>query len=58
MGLVGDAFSRKEVIAKLPGNAAIGHNRYSTTGDYPTPLTDQSKRDHAPRQLSLLAEAS
>ncbi|MEJ0077313.1 MAG: amidophosphoribosyltransferase [Alphaproteobacteria bacterium] len=33
MGLVGDAFSRKEVIAKLPGNAAIGHNRYSTTGE-------------------------
>jgi len=33
MGLVGDNFSRKEVIAKLPGNAAIGHNRYSTTGE-------------------------
>src|SRR5436309_4957458 len=28
------------------------------TGDYPTPLTDRSRRDHAPRQLSLLAEAS
>jgi amidophosphoribosyltransferase len=27
------------------------------TGEYPTPLTDQSKREHAPRQLSLLAEA-
>jgi hypothetical protein len=33
MGLVGDTFSRSEVIAKLPGNAAIGHNRYSTTGE-------------------------
>src|SRR5260221_8491613 len=33
MGLVGDTFSRKEVIAKLPGSAAIGHNRYSTTGE-------------------------
>src|SRR5689334_22385056 len=33
MGLVGDTFSRAEVIAKLPGNAAIGHNRYSTTGE-------------------------
>src|ERR1700755_2473355 len=33
MGLGGDAFSRKEVIAKLPGTAAIGHNRYSTTGE-------------------------
>jgi amidophosphoribosyltransferase len=28
------------------------------TGDYPTPLTDRTTRDHAPRQLSLLAEAS
>src|ERR1043165_4231705 len=33
MGLVGDTFSRQEVIAKLPGSAAIGHNRYSTTGE-------------------------
>jgi len=33
MGLVGDTFSRAEVIAKLPGAAAIGHNRYSTTGE-------------------------
>src|SRR3954470_11238444 len=33
MGLVGDAFSRKEVIAKLPASAAIGHVRYSTTGE-------------------------
>src|SRR5262249_32713521 len=28
------------------------------TGDYPTPLTDLTTREHAPRQLSLLAEAS
>src|SRR5436305_546267 len=28
MGLVGDAFSRREVIERLPGEAAIGHNRY------------------------------
>ena len=28
------------------------------TGEYPTPLTDRTARDHAPRQLSLLAEAS
>ena len=28
------------------------------TGDYPTPLTDQSGREASPRQLSLLAEAS
>jgi amidophosphoribosyltransferase len=33
MGLVGDAFSRREVINRLPGTAAIGHVRYSTTGE-------------------------
>jgi len=27
------------------------------TGDYPTPLTDQTGRETSPRQLSLLAEA-
>src|ERR1700747_103713 len=32
LGLVGDTFSRREVIERLPGNAAIGHARYSTTG--------------------------
>ncbi len=32
LGLVGDTFSRREVIERLPGNAAIGHVRYSTTG--------------------------
>ena len=31
MGLVGDVFS-KSTLDKLPGNAAIGHVRYSTTG--------------------------
>ena len=33
LGLVGDAFSRREVIDRLPGNAATGHVRYSTTGE-------------------------
>jgi amidophosphoribosyltransferase len=33
LGLVGDAFARREVIDRLPGNAAIGHVRYSTTGE-------------------------
>jgi amidophosphoribosyltransferase len=32
LGLVGDAFSRREDIERLPGNSAIGHVRYSTTG--------------------------
>ncbi len=31
MGLVSDIFSA-DVIKRLPGHAAIGHNRYSTTG--------------------------
>ena len=32
-GLVGDHFTKTNVINKLPGNFAIGHNRYSTTGE-------------------------
>ena len=32
-GLVGDNFTNKDVFKKLPGNFAIGHNRYSTTGE-------------------------
>ncbi len=31
-GLVGDNFNNEKVLKKLPGNFAIGHNRYSTTG--------------------------
>ena len=33
MGLVGDIFSSQQVIGRLAGNTAIGHVRYSTTGD-------------------------
>jgi amidophosphoribosyltransferase len=33
MGLVGESFSRREVIDRLPGTIAIGHVRYSTTGE-------------------------
>ncbi len=32
-GLVGDHFTNQETLKKLPGNFAIGHNRYSTTGE-------------------------
>ena len=32
-GLVGDHFTNKETLKRLPGNFAIGHNRYSTTGE-------------------------
>ena len=33
IGLVGDNFTKGKVLKKLPGNYAIGHNRYSTTGN-------------------------
>ncbi len=32
-GLVGDHFNKPEIIGRLKGNNAIGHVRYSTTGD-------------------------
>jgi amidophosphoribosyltransferase len=32
-GHVGDIFSSEEVIKRLPGDLAVGHNRYSTTGE-------------------------
>ena len=32
-GLVGDHFTNSNTINKLPGYFAIGHNRYSTTGE-------------------------
>ena len=33
LGLVGDHFNRADVIAKLKGRMAVGHNRYSTAGE-------------------------
>jgi amidophosphoribosyltransferase len=33
LGLVGDIFGDAKVMAGLPGRAAIGHNRYATTGE-------------------------
>ena len=33
IGLVGDNFTKGKVLEKLPGNCAIGHNRYSTAGN-------------------------
>ena len=32
-GLVGDSFNKEKVLNNLKGNYAIGHNRYSTTGN-------------------------
>ena len=33
IGLVGDNFTKGKILEKLPGNYAIGHNRYSTAGN-------------------------
>ena len=33
LGLVGDNFNKASVIRRLKGRMAVGHNRYSTTGD-------------------------
>ena len=33
LGLVADAFGEARVIASMPGAAAVGHNRYATTGE-------------------------
>ncbi len=38
LGLVADVFKMRHTLERLPGNAAIGHNRYSTTG----PSTDDN----------------
>ena len=33
LGLVGDNFTKGKILKQLPGDHAIGHNRYSTTGN-------------------------
>lgn len=33
LGLVGDNFNSPDIMHRLKGNQAIGHNRYSTTGE-------------------------
>jgi amidophosphoribosyltransferase len=33
MGLVGENFSKRSTIERLPGRSAIGHTRYATTGE-------------------------
>ena len=33
MGLVGDNFNKRTIIERLAGNSAVGHVRYSTTGE-------------------------
>ncbi len=33
LGLVGESFNKPKIIKKLKGRSAIGHNRYSTSGE-------------------------
>ena len=33
LGLVGDNFTKGKILEKLPGIHAVGHNRYSTSGN-------------------------
>ena len=33
LGLVGDHYTSPQTLARLPGTMAMGHNRYSTTGE-------------------------
>ena len=33
LGLVGDNFTKGKILNNIPGNSAIGHNRYSTRGN-------------------------
>ncbi|MCP1198000.1 amidophosphoribosyltransferase [Notoacmeibacter sp. MSK16QG-6] len=33
IGLIGDTFTKPSVMERLPGHRAIGHTRYSTTGE-------------------------
>ncbi len=33
LGLVGDNFTKGKILQNLPGSSAIGHNRYSTSGN-------------------------
>ena len=33
LGLVGDNFTKGKILDRLPGDCAIGHNRYSTAGN-------------------------
>ncbi len=33
LGLVGDTFNTPDIVKKLEGRSAIGHNRYSTSGE-------------------------
>ncbi len=52
LGLVGDAFN-EEILKKLPGESAIGHVRYSTTGSSTLTNAQPIKVDYSRGQLAV-----
>ncbi|MFW6058962.1 MAG: amidophosphoribosyltransferase [Phycisphaeraceae bacterium] len=52
MGLVPEVFN-EEILAKLPGSAAIGHNRYSTTGSSRTCNAQPLLREYIGGQVAI-----
>jgi amidophosphoribosyltransferase len=52
MGLVSEAFNR-DSLAKLPGNAAVGHVRYSTTGSSELRNAQPMAFEYAGGQLAI-----
>lgn len=52
LGLVGDVFN-EEVLKKLPGNSAIGHVRYSTTGSTTLTNAQPIKVDYSRGQVAV-----
>lgn len=52
MGLVADVFN-EDIISRLPGNAAIGHVRYSTSGSSERKNTQPIVVDYSRGQIAL-----
>ena len=52
MGLVSDAFNR-DILARLPGNAAVGHVRYSTAGSSELRNAQPLMFDYSGGQLAI-----
>ena len=52
LGLVGDVFN-EDVLKKLPGSAAIGHVRYSTTGSTTLTNAQPIKVDYSRGQVAV-----
>ncbi|GLI36566.1 amidophosphoribosyltransferase [Geobacter hydrogenophilus] len=53
MGLVADVFGDQGIFRNLPGEAAIGHVRYSTTGDSVTKNVQPIKVDYSRGSIAV-----